>query len=604
MELKGTSQEYVINESIDFPWLNIKHLEANNRATIVETAVDLYQRGLNVFPVPSPKEVMAWASANPQRNQYAKPPYFQKQMHYSRLHFCGKECEERRLKLHAGNCLPKHASFEELFKNTYYATTPNLAVMLGRTSGNLFVIDCDSQKAFETVYQEMGMRSIQYWGYQSGRGGGFLVRLIEGEAKNMAASKIKNVEVFGNCHYCILPPSLHPTGVFYSWISTAPILLSDNEQVPQVSVSDFTWLGLTLEKPQEKPSLPDIDLPPWAFKLSKTNLDFLLQGAVRGERNSRLFAAACDMAGIGVEYDEAEAYLLDACKRCKPPYMDTEVMTTIKSAYSQKRKPARRASETNLKKWQVALRFAGAYNWNCRKFTARVDKAAFFAVIERASRDALDEFRCTVREIAELANINKGTAQKALKRLCCDKNNLRPLLVLVRNGTDDKANYYRFSDYVMTFTDSVHDPSLEDLSVRKLQSAKPKTRAEQDVFARLGIYAWEIWKFLIQQPTSKRSEISQALGIPKHTVYRLLSAQGALLTYQLVEFNQVLDKYIGIDATEDELLVIADDMSMNGHAENRKNEHVRERQIRINLLLAKERDRWSNRVMEWENRQM
>lgn len=84
-----------------------------------------------------------------------------------------------------------------------------------------------------------------------------------------------------------------------------------------------------------------IGVPAGESALSRNTLLFLRQGAGEGERNTRLFSAACDYAGCGVPQDQAERDLLEAGNRCGLP--DAEILSAVRSAYGKTRTPARPA---------------------------------------------------------------------------------------------------------------------------------------------------------------------------------------------------------------------------------------------------------------------
>jgi hypothetical protein len=73
-------------------------------------------------------------------------------------------------------------------------------------------------------------------------------------------------------------------------------------------------------------------------KLSRLTLEFMNFGAGEGERNDRLFRAACDMAGCGFSQSEAETKLLPAATQNGTP--EREALATIKSAFTKPRIPA------------------------------------------------------------------------------------------------------------------------------------------------------------------------------------------------------------------------------------------------------------------------
>ena len=137
------------------------------------TAIDLYKRGLNVLPLPSAYEWRARPEFEKDPNN--KPPYIVAPLFYSRLHLCNEDCKHR--------ALPLEYTFPALFIRA------NIGLMMGRTSGNPLAIDCDSQKAFDKVGNDLERRSLPYWAISSHRGGAFLLRLIEGEAANITEGK-------------------------------------------------------------------------------------------------------------------------------------------------------------------------------------------------------------------------------------------------------------------------------------------------------------------------------------------------------------------------------------------------------------------------------
>ena len=81
-------------------------------------------------------------------------------------------------------------------------------------------------------------------------------------------------------------------------------------------------------------------------RLSRSTALFLQFGAPEGERNRRLYAAACDMAGCGFPESEAEGMLTTAAARCGLGAEETA--KSIRSAYSAPRSPARPDRETGI----------------------------------------------------------------------------------------------------------------------------------------------------------------------------------------------------------------------------------------------------------------
>jgi hypothetical protein len=76
-------------------------------------------------------------------------------------------------------------------------------------------------------------------------------------------------------------------------------------------------------------------------RISGQTKDFLAIGAKEGERNHRLFTAACDLKGCGYGLETATEMLLGGAGRCQPKMSIDEAKKTIESAWKGERLPAR-----------------------------------------------------------------------------------------------------------------------------------------------------------------------------------------------------------------------------------------------------------------------
>jgi len=236
---------------------------------IQSTAIDLYRRGFNVFSLPSAWE---WkARPDYEKDPNKKPPYLLLPLFICRLHYCGPAC----------NHLREREQFTALFERA------NIGVMTGRTSGNLISIDCDSQTAFETIGSELIQRGLPFWGIGSHRGGAYFLRILEGETANMAETRFQEVQVWGNAHYQVLPPSIHPLGTIYRLITPEPrYCLPKGQSLRPISIQTLDWLGLTLAiESRRKWQEPELNsLPKWAEMLSLHNRETLAKGVPDGNR--------------------------------------------------------------------------------------------------------------------------------------------------------------------------------------------------------------------------------------------------------------------------------------------------------------------------------
>jgi hypothetical protein len=489
-----------------------------------------------------------------------------------------------------------------MFQNLFGGA--NIGVMAGRTSGNLVCLDCDTLRAFEQTRQEIHRRALPHWGYNSHRGGGFLFRLLEGEAANAGNGKnlLPGVEVWGQAHYLVLPPSIHPQGTVYQWITPEPYYhLPAGEPIPAVSVDALEWAGVRLVKRAgskwEEPAL--YGLPEWAGALSLANRQTLAAGVKKDVRNKKLTAAAYDMAGCDVPYDVAECMLIDAAGRCSPPYPRREVEAIIKSAYKKERQPARKAAAFIPQNWQRAAAFALAFDWREYGRTAQTVRAVFLACVERARLDGSPTFRASAREVAELANVKADTANRHLRMLTQEAGG--PAL-LRHCGTSDTtgANLYAFTEDVLkaepgSAPDGDSNYTLQYVvsplcaPEKTLKDGTPRTAAEQDVFARLGKVAWRVWRRLCSKPEPTGAAVARVEGLNPSSTRRALAV---LLRHGLVVHSKAEGLFVGEPRTQKELERLSAALDTLGKSEKRKRKHERERERRLNLLMMQERERW------------
>jgi hypothetical protein len=555
-------------------------------------ALDYYRRGLNVFPIPRPDEYE-------RRGIDGKPAYLLTPFYRSRLHLCGPECRRREIETGL-RCIPTEAAtFEQLF---YRA---NIGCMTGRTSGNLLDIDCDSLEAFHKVKRELDSRNIPYWQFTTGRGAGFLMRIIEGEAANIPEGKcpIPDCQLWGNSQYVVLPPSVHRTGVLYEWEQEPRFCYPIGEPPPAVSITALAWLGAELQKqPGKAPEM--YGLPAWTIGISEANRRRLASppGPNSHQRNTNLTPVVYDLAALvkrgAAELRDVESLLFDYCDKCDYPRRKVQGMLESalkKSGLTTSREYREVIHQPENKPYQLAQLFADSYDWRQRGRTATTDRAVFLACIERARLESkYPTFRASVREVGELANVSKNTAAAALDRLCHTLATARgadapPLLS--KSYSDDQrvnANRYTFTETALTV------PNWDIISTCKNSvpiSHTQNTDGKQDVFngkrAKQRVYegmltgdGWQI------------SELARALKMHRETVSR---AVAWLVLHGLAVFSQSEGLYYGEPKTADELERLSAALGPLGKADKRRRDNERTREIRANLALAEERRRWSAR---------
>jgi hypothetical protein len=558
---------------------------------VQRSAIDLYQRGLNVFPVCRPEEVAEIAQINPKKfNKEMKLPYILNPLFYSRLHLCNSGCADREsrtgLKCYGNR---NGCSFTDLFDFS------NLGVMLGRTSGNLVCIDCDTMPAFQVVLREFTIRNLNFWGYYTSRGGNLLFRLAEGEAVNMDKCAIIGVQIWGYHHFCVLPPSVHAAGIVYTWLDrTEPAWhLPQHESPPVLHLGELEWLGVKVHEKQTKQQNL-FGLPEWTCCLSENNRKILASEIPEGQRNIMLTKATYDVAAainnILVPYEEAEQLLLWTASRCQPPYPPKQVRQMLNSAINKSGLRLSRDfySHSTIEHHSEAFvsqaeYFLSTYAWSTHGRTAQTDKAVFAACITRAKLDRADGFRASIREVADLANIQQPfTANRALHRLC-KKELLHPL-----EKDTSGAQRFLFGDEV-TVHHQHTNPLLKNSGLTMHTHFVPQDRVEQDISLKLGRISFNVWKHLQQFPEPGATAISSKTGLNRSSISRSLKK---LITLGMVTFSRAEGVYVGEHLNQEALEEIAMKMGSLGKSDERRERFAREREIRTNIKVAKAREKF------------
>ena len=544
------------------------------KTSVQLTAVNLHKRGLNVFPIP----------------RGYKQPYKLSPLFYARLHRCGRGCK-------AYHTVPyvlrdgrrTNATFETLFE------CQNIAVMMGRTSENLFAIDCDTEADFKGMGAELDRRGLSYWATKSAKGGHYFMRLAEGEvANNPGLEGWGQVEIWGNRHFVVLPPSIHPSGVLYEWHTQDPYRLPIDEKPPLVSIQALDWLGVERVTNGKKWEAAELHgLPEWTISLSRSNRQILAKaisgGIEEGQRNSELRSPVYDIAAMIkaelIDYEKGLDLLETAADGVDYPLKD--ILGMLKSAL---RKPglelARKSGKAKLTEWEKALEFAKSYDWKGYGPTQHTDKAVFLACCERARLDpGRGGFRASAREIARLSNKTAKTCSLALRRL------VKANLLIYASIDPSGANRFKFGEvYRDYYTNTLH---CSDSVVATIHHKLTETPAEKDVFGRLGAVSWAVYNYLLESYESSYKAIAEGANLNRVSVARVLkrsktspSLDGVLIRFGLAIYTPAENSYKAELASNDKLERIAAVLGVLGKSEKRARLDVAQRELRANEKLA------------------
>lgn len=224
------------------------------------------------------------------------------------------------------------AGLEYLFNNGHNVN--GLGVVTGQLSGNLVCLDFDGegwQPAFEHF--------LHCWGelenapiVETGSGKRHIYITIPDLPNDFTRKTFARgnaaIELRGNRMQALLPPSLHPSGGRYHWVT-------QEADLPQVKFDDIrAWLSDWSETPQDSRPAPQGERNNDHKPLPRRTLEFLaISNAMPpGNRNSELYAAAQQFKVAGYTLDETINTLTPVAQRIGLD--DSEIGPTIQSGYN------------------------------------------------------------------------------------------------------------------------------------------------------------------------------------------------------------------------------------------------------------------------------
>ncbi|PSN80986.1 hypothetical protein C8B47_03665 [filamentous cyanobacterium CCP4] len=332
-------------------------------------------------------------------------------------------------KLHKLLDNPKHLPTLSAF---YRLGGEGLAVICGRPSENLFVIDCDTMEALAHVKQQLWIRQISAPCVFSARGGHIYLRCREGAVKGIASGVIEDIEIKGDGELAVLPPTIHHTGIRYQWQHGIP------RHIPTISTDEIDFLTDIDGKPVELKTTGNSQR-----RLHDDTRRYLQHGQslAKGHRNNALYKASRDYAYVGKHRTAAYHDLLPIAR--SSGLDDAEISATIDSAYGNT--PTHVASNSIT---DQLLAFRDNASWQGR--TGNTDKRVLTALIERRKQDAYTrtdgQFRASYRELMQLSGIRGWrTIKHSIERLTSTG-------YIEAMGVDkaSSASLYRFSDMVIS----------------------------------------------------------------------------------------------------------------------------------------------------------
>lgn len=191
-----------------------------------------------------------------------------------------------------------------------------IGVPTGEASG-LLVLDVDEPAGADSLHAlEQRLGALPETAMQSTPSGGMhlIFKMPPTQAISNSAGKLgRNLDVRGEGGYFIAAPSWNETGDYVRLNNSDPAELSR------------AWLhALTAKEKRLKDEWPEESQPLDRERIHK--------GVPEGQRDDSLFKLACSYRARGLDEDEIETLVLDAARKCDPPFPEDEALKKVESA--------------------------------------------------------------------------------------------------------------------------------------------------------------------------------------------------------------------------------------------------------------------------------
>jgi hypothetical protein len=312
----------------------------------------------------------------------------------------------------------------------------NLAVICGRASGNLLVLEADDPVTFTETTTRLDGLGVETWTVQrppngSPHDGGGHVYLRTPEP--VKSVKAGGLEVRGQGVYVLAPPSLHPRGGVYAFATRPPAIWS----LPTMTA--LPWLPLT--------AAPDVEargVPRLAWRLLRGDAETLARYHSRSEAEGALCAS---LARAGFTLADAIRLLRSHPGPGKFAELDaSDPKNAIRylaltwhsaTAWLADHENEGGALAAQLRQWATSRPWPGR--------SGATDRAVYLAHLDIVARCGRDPHHASARDLAELAGVSWQTAANANHRLV-DAD----LLELVMPATPTLAHVWRLCEHKLT----------------------------------------------------------------------------------------------------------------------------------------------------------
>lgn len=345
--------------------------------------------------------------------------------------------------------------------------------------------------------------------------------------------------------------------------------------MPPVTLAQLDFLPLRMASIQRHSQKQSHVLPPVADRV-------LIQRDISGyASNSEAEFAAC-MSLVAADYSDPD--ILRVFEAFSPPHYEKVGdrrfgQYVLNSARAYVERADQVTARSGIAHSSSYVQWAQSQPWPGR--TGATDRAVFLALCERMRMERGMPFRASIREVAELAGVNKETAMNAIKRL------LAQGIVCFSNGPYDGhagASHYRLvlpEEVITTRTVGVTYTPV-GVNVRSSDTGHDVWHSRA-----LGKSAQSCWAALCEAGTLTVAELAARTGRTPPTIRRVLARLAEFGLAQADNKNwQVLD------VASDALDRIALELGTSGRGEARTERHQEERQKWASSRILEQKRRW------------
>ena len=291
----------------------------------------------------------------------------------------------------------------------------NIAVVCGQISGNLVVLDFDSMAAFRRYQRMMAPLLNDALVVKTARGVHVWVRL---PFVPRTSKPYPDIDIKGEGGYVVAPRSLHPTGAQYTFWdefvnppvidpSLLPFEVLEYGAAPAKAKKEKAQSHIYIEAPRP------YGIPSRLWRGLRGELD----SSRYASRSEQEMALVTNCVKDGWSWDEVEAlFLMHAVlgtkfrDKCVNPEKASAWLYSAYNASQEYLAANRRQIDIEIERFASLAYFEGR--------TRHTDEAVFHAIIEIARRAGkVSRIGASVREVAELAGIQRCTAKRSIHRI-------------------------------------------------------------------------------------------------------------------------------------------------------------------------------------------